>query len=86
MIQDPGKNSTILITNNYIMKKKVYIGMSADVFHHGHVNIISEARKHGDVIVGLLNDRAVAGHKRTEHPPESTWGEHGSLEALDGLQ
>ena len=44
--------------------KKVYIGMSADVFHHGHVNIISEARKHGDVIVGLLNDRAVAGHKR----------------------
>ena len=44
--------------------KRVYIGMSADVFHHGHVNIISEARKHGDVIVGLLNDRAVAGHKR----------------------
>lgn len=44
--------------------KKVYIGMSADVFHHGHVNIISEARKYGDVIVGLLNDRAVAAHKR----------------------
>lgn len=44
--------------------KKVYIGMSADVFHHGHVNIISEARKYGDVMVGLLNDRAVAGHKR----------------------
>lgn len=38
--------------------------MSADVFHHGHVNIISEARKYGDVIVGLLNDRAVAAHKR----------------------
>ena len=44
--------------------KKVYIGMSADVFHHGHVNIINEASKHGDVIVGLLNDKAVAGHKR----------------------
>ena len=44
--------------------KKVYIGMSADVFHHGHVNIISEARKYGDVIIGLLNDKAVAGHKR----------------------
>ncbi len=44
--------------------KKVYIGMSADVFHHGHVNIISEARRYGDVIVGLLNDKAVAGHKR----------------------
>jgi len=44
--------------------KKVYVGMSADVFHHGHVNIINEAGKHGDVIVGLLNDKAVAGHKR----------------------
>ncbi len=44
--------------------KKVYIGMSADVFHHGHVNIISEARKYGEVIVGLLNDKAVADHKR----------------------
>ena len=44
--------------------KKVYIGMSADVFHHGHVNIINEASKHGDVIVGLLNDKAVASHKR----------------------
>ena len=44
--------------------KKVYIGMSADVFHHGHVNIISEARKYGNVIIGLLNDKAVAGHKR----------------------
>ena len=44
--------------------KKVYIGMSADVFHHGHINIISEARKYGDVIIGLLNDKAVADHKR----------------------
>ena len=42
------------------MSKKVYIGMSADVFHHGHVNIISEARKYGDVYIGLLNDKAVA--------------------------
>jgi phosphoenolpyruvate phosphomutase len=46
------------------MSKKVYIGMSADVFHHGHVNIISEARKHGDVYIGLLNDKAVANYKR----------------------
>ena len=44
--------------------KKVYIGMSADVFHHGHINIISEARKYGEVIIGLLSDKAVADHKR----------------------
>lgn len=42
----------------------VYIGMSVDVFHHGHVNIITKAREYGDVIVGLLTDEAIAEHKR----------------------
>ena len=47
------------------MKKKiVYVGMSADIFHHGHVNIISKAREFGDVHIGLLNDKAVAEYKR----------------------
>lgn len=42
----------------------VYIGMTVDILHHGHTNIIAEARKHGDVVVGLLTDAAIAGHKR----------------------
>jgi phosphoenolpyruvate mutase len=42
----------------------VYIGMTVDILHHGHTNIIAQARQHGDVIVGLLTDAAVAGHKR----------------------
>ncbi len=42
----------------------VYIGMTMDILHHGHINILSEARKHGEVIVGLLTDRAIAEHKR----------------------
>lgn len=46
------------------MAKKIYIGMSADVFHHGHVNIIAKARELGDVYIGLLNDKAVAEYKR----------------------
>ena len=44
--------------------EKVYIGLSADFIHHGHLNIIEEARKHGDVIVGLLTDKAIASYKR----------------------
>ena len=56
------KNKIKIFLKN--MSKKVYIGMSADVFHHGHVNIISEARKYGDVYIGLLNDKAVADYKR----------------------
>lgn len=44
--------------------KKVYVGMVGDFFHHGHVNIIEEARKFGNVTVGLLTDQAVASYKR----------------------
>jgi phosphoenolpyruvate phosphomutase len=43
---------------------KVYIGMSVDVLHHGHINIIQHARNYGDIIVGLLVDKALADHKR----------------------
>ena len=46
------------------MSKKVYIGMSADMIHPGHLNIIKEADKLGDVIVGLLTDKAIASYKR----------------------
>ena len=48
------------------MKKEkiVYVGMSADIFHHGHINIISEARKYGKVYIGLLNDKVVSNYKR----------------------
>ena len=42
----------------------VYVGMSADMIHHGHINIINEAAKYGDVIVGLLTDKAIASYKR----------------------
>ena len=42
----------------------VYVGMSADLIHHGHVNIINTARKLGKVTVGLLTDEAIAGYKR----------------------
>ncbi len=46
------------------MTKKVYIGMSADLVHPGHMNIIKTASKLGDVIVGLLTDKAIASYKR----------------------
>ena len=44
--------------------KKVYIGMSADLIHKGHLNIIKEGQKLGKVIVGLLTDEAIASYKR----------------------
>jgi len=46
------------------MKSKVYVGMSADIVHSGHMNILKEAANYGDVIVGLLTDKAIASYKR----------------------
>jgi phosphoenolpyruvate mutase len=45
------------------MKKKVYVGMSADILHRGHINILKTANKYGDVCVGLLTDRAITSYK-----------------------
>jgi len=44
--------------------KKVYVGMSADIIHPGHLNIIKEGAKLGQVTVGLLTDEAIASYKR----------------------
>ena len=45
-------------------KKIVYVAMSIDLVHPGHLNIINEASKYGTVIVGLLTDQAIASYKR----------------------
>ena len=45
-------------------KKVVYIGMSADLIHQGHLNIIAEGKKLGKVIIGLLTDEAISSYKR----------------------
>lgn len=51
------------------MKKKniVYVGLSADILHEGHINILKVANKLGEVIVGLLTDQAIASYKKIPH-------------------
>ena len=44
--------------------KKVYVGMSADLLHPGHINILKKAAELGDVTVGILTDKAIASYKR----------------------
>jgi phosphoenolpyruvate mutase len=44
--------------------KSVYIGMSVDLVHPGHLNIIKHARALGELTVGLLTDEAIASYKR----------------------
>jgi len=44
--------------------KTVYVAMSADMIHPGHLKIIAEARSLGRVVLGLLTDKAIASYKR----------------------
>ena len=45
-------------------KKKVYVGLAADILHEGHINILQIASKLGDVTVGLLTDSAISSYKK----------------------
>ena len=45
-------------------KKTVYLAMSVDLVHPGHINILSRAAELGNVTVGLLTDKAIADYKR----------------------
>ena len=42
----------------------VYVGMSADLVHPGHLNVLKTAAEYGEVVVGLLTDSAIASYKR----------------------
>lgn len=44
--------------------KTVYISMSTDIIHGGHIAIIKKASELGEVIAGVLTDKAVASFKR----------------------
>lgn len=44
--------------------KKVYVAMSADIIHQGHLNVINEAKKLGAVIVGLHTDDVIRSYWR----------------------
>jgi phosphoenolpyruvate phosphomutase len=48
-------------------KKTVYVAMSADIIHPGHLNILQVARQYGEVTVGVLTDAAIASYKRLPH-------------------
>lgn len=46
------------------MKKKVYVSLSADILHEGHINILNKAAKLGEVTVGLMTDEAISNYKK----------------------
>ena len=51
----------------YKKNKIVYVGLSADILHSGHINLIKFASKYGKVVVGLLTDKAISSYKSFPH-------------------
>ena len=47
-----------------MLKKTVYLGLSVDTLHHGHINLIKHGLKYGKIMVGLISDKAIAENKR----------------------
>jgi len=64
-------------------KKTVYVGMSADLVHPGHLNIIKKASELGELTIGLLTDEAIASYKRV---PFMTFDQRRQvIEAIKGV-
>ena len=58
--------------------KTVYVAMSADLIHPGHLNIIRTAAELGEVTVGVLTDEAIASYKRL---PYMNWAQRSAVVA-----
>ncbi len=58
----------------------VYVGMSADILHKGHLLLLQRAAELGRVVVGLLTDEAISSYKQ---PPLLTFAER--LDAVISL-
>lgn len=46
------------------MNKIIYIALSADFLHSGHMAVLKKGAELGSVVVGLLTDHAIASYKR----------------------
>ncbi len=42
----------------------VFIPMSADFLHHGHINLLQKAKKYGNIIIGLMTDAGIKSYKK----------------------
>ena len=47
-----------------MIMKKVFMSLSTDVIHGGHIRMIENASQLGELTIGVLNDQVVASYKR----------------------
>ena len=53
--------------NKTKQNKIVYCAFAIDILHEGHINILKAAYKLGDVVMGVLTDKAIAEYKQLPH-------------------
>ena len=61
----------------------VYACFTTDIIHEGHLNIINEAQKYGDVIIGALADEALIRFDR--FPTKSMEERIAQIEKIEGV-
>lgn len=67
-------------------KKIVTTNGSFDIFHYGHVKLLEEAKKQGDVlIVGINSDRSVKEYKGPDRPINPERARAGVIAALEAV-
>ena len=42
----------------------VLVPMCLDFYHHGHANILSKAKKYGNIILGIVSDEGIKSYKK----------------------
>ncbi|MGN0639058.1 MAG: phosphoenolpyruvate mutase [Huintestinicola sp.] len=62
----------------------VYTCFTTDIIHEGHLNIINEAKKYGDVIIGVLADKVMVRFNRFPTLEESERVE--MLRSIEGIR
>ena len=70
-IDNPEDLATVSSKLKEIESRKVYMCISADIIHGGHIAIIKKAKKLGKLIVGVLSDEAIMTYKDVPLVPES---------------
>ncbi len=48
---------------NQINRPIVFVPMSADIIHYGHIRLIKKSSRYGNVVVGLMTDKGISSYK-----------------------
>ena len=48
---------------NQMNRPIVFVPMSADIIHYGHIRLLKKSSRYGNVVVGLMTDKGISSYK-----------------------